>query len=101
VVNGVETVLASSVLPTLSMRPLLWLNVRFEAVPAGASSVLSGWVWADGSDSPPAPTLRAVDAAVELGGAGGVGGVGVHAYVSGSAVGPVTVLVDDVNVITR
>ncbi|MEN9504458.1 MAG: hypothetical protein RI958_384 [Actinomycetota bacterium] len=101
VVGGVETVLASSVLPALSMRPLLWLNVRFEAVPAGASSVLSGWVWADGSDSPPAPTLRAVDAAVELGGAGGVGGVGVHAYVSGSAVGPVTVLVDDVNVITR
>lgn len=98
VVDGVETLLASTTPSGLSLQPSSWLNVRLDVRSEGSTSVLEGRVWSVGMVVPAVPLVRAVDAHADLQVAGGVA---VNGYLSGSAVGSVTILVDDVDVVTR
>lgn len=98
VLGGVETLLASMTPAGLSLAPSAWVRVRFEVRADGASASLTGRVWPEAAPEPATPTVRAIDASPELLLAGGVA---VNGYVSASAAGPVTVMIDDVTVTAR
>lgn len=79
-VNGTETVLASQVVPGLVMNPTQEINLRFQAVGSG-STTLRAKAWLTGTVEPDwGVTTTDTTAALQNPGA-----VGIYSYLSGSA----------------
>lgn len=79
--NGVETTIASQVVPGLAMAPGDVANLRFQAEGAGTTA-LRAKVWKNGAAEPGTWTVTGSDATAALQAAGAVG---LSSYLSGSA----------------
>ena len=94
-VNNVETTLKSVVIPGLAVVAGDALRIRLQVAGSG-STTLSGKVWRVGSPEPSAFQATVADSEASLQSAGGVG---LLAYLSGSAtVAPVVASFDNLNV---
>ncbi|PRY49342.1 PKD domain-containing protein [Geodermatophilus tzadiensis] len=89
-VDGVETILAGTVLPG-GYAPGTSLTVRFETAGTGTTTLRTK-LWATGTAEPAAWLVTATDATAAL---QRPGAVYLYEYVSGSATAPSTVRVDD------
>jgi PKD repeat protein len=90
-VGGVETVLGSANLPGLTYTAGMPLELLLRVTGTGTTN-LEFTVRPAGTTAPAIPTLVRTDSAAEL---QGPGGIGIAAYLSGSATGPVDVRFDD------
>ncbi|MHB1138737.1 MAG: PKD domain-containing protein [Microthrixaceae bacterium] len=96
VVSGTEATITSVNLPT-AVTAGTGVHLRLRATGSGPTA-LAGKVWFGAAAEPAAWTIQATDATPALQGAGGVG---VHAYVSGSSTNmPLVLSVDDLDVRT-
>ncbi|NEK85474.1 PKD domain-containing protein [Blastococcus saxobsidens] len=94
-VAGVETILGPvTTLAGVTYTPGAPLEIRFRVTGSGATD-LALTVWQAGTAEPAAPTLVRTDGAAELQAAGGIG---IAAYLSGSATGPVAVRFEGITV---
>lgn len=80
-VSGTETVLASTVVPGFVMTPADTINLRFQAVGSGTTT-LRAKVWLNGAAEPAAWTLTTTDTTAAL---QAPGAVGFYSYLPGSA----------------
>ena len=92
VVGGVESTVLSQSLPGVVYTPGTAVHLRFRTTGSGTTA-LAGKVWFGAAPEPAAWTIQANDTSAGL---QGPGGVGVHAYISGSATEvPVVMSVDN------
>ena len=91
-ISGAETVLASQVVPGFVMTPAATINLRFQTVGSGPTTVRAK-IWVDDATEPAAWSLTATDTTAAL---QGPGAVGFYSYLPGSATNaPITLQVQN------